>query len=444
MKGIFTFLTQYNRARNLNRFKCREDLETYQEKAVGKFLGRILPKSKYYGSYLKKHSIQDWRNFPVIDKSIMMEQFDDLNTVGIKTEEAFHVALKAEETRDFTPKINGITIGLSSGTSGNRGIFLVSKEEQMAWAGNILGKVLPTSLFFGPKQKIAFFLRANSNLYTSLNGLKIQFHFFDLFHPIEENIVQLDSFQPTVLVAPPSMLRLLAKAQEEGKLSIYPMKIVSIAEVLDPMDQEYIEEVFQQMVHQVYQCTEGFLGFTCAYGTLHLNEDILVFEKEYLDKELGKFMPILTDFQRTTQPIIRYRLNDILTEKKKPCPCGSPFTALEFIEGRCDDLFYLDAKDGDRKITVFPDFIRRAIITASQEIEEYKVVQEGPGNIHVYLQYRGNRDVAERKVQDTLYAILDKLGCELPDLSFSYQFRLEKGSKMRRVERKWKGDSLHP
>ncbi|HBI02566.1 MAG TPA: adenylate cyclase [Paenibacillaceae bacterium] len=436
MNGIIAFLTQYNHARRLNRFSNRKELEAYQKKAVEKFLKTVLPRSTFYCSYLEKHSIQEWRQFPIIDKSIMMENFDGLNTAGIKKEEAFKVALQAEKTRDFTPKIKGITIGLSSGTSGNRGLFLVSKAEQMAWAGNILGKVLPTSLFFGPKQKIAFFLRANSNLYTTLNGFKIQFHFFDLFSGLEKNVAELDEFQPTILVGPPSMLRLLARAQKEGKLSIHPIKIVSVAEVLDPMDQAYMEDVFQQRIHQIYQCTEGFLGFTCSHGTLHLNEDILIIEKDYLDESLGKFMPILTDFQRTTQPIIRYRLNDILTEKKDPCPCGSPYLALEYIEGRCDDLFYLKAKKEDKMVPVFPDFIRRAIITASENIEEYKVVQESNAKIHVYLLCEGNKNKIENQVRDNLYAILDQLECVLPELTFSYGIHLEKGAKMRRIQRK--------
>ena len=37
--------------------------------------------------------------------------------------------IKSEENRDFSPTIKGITVGLSSGTSGNRGVFLASEKE---------------------------------------------------------------------------------------------------------------------------------------------------------------------------------------------------------------------------------------------------------------------------------------------------------------------------
>src|SRR5699024_9723342 len=102
-------------------------------------------------------------------------------------------------------------------------------------------------------------------------------------------------------------------------------------------------------------------GHTCEHGTIHLNEDVVIIQKEYMDKKQGVFIPIITDFRRKTQPIIRYRLNDLLQEKQNPCTCGSPFTALEKIEGRADDLFYLRHTGNEGLRAVFPDFIRRAI-----------------------------------------------------------------------------------
>lgn len=142
-----------------------------------------------------------------------------------------------------------------------------------------------------------------------------------------------------MIAAPPSLLRRLAEAVRTGKLNVKPQRVISVAEVLDPLDREYIGQAFGQIVHQIYQCTEGFLGCTCPYGTLHLNEDLVYIEKEYVPGKDRTFVPIVTDFSRMTQPIVRYRLNDLLTESDEPCPCGSPFTAIERIEGRCDDIF---------------------------------------------------------------------------------------------------------
>jgi putative adenylate-forming enzyme len=430
-----TILKEYLRTRYRPRFQSREQLEAWQQKKVEKLWNYVLPRSPFYREYYQGFSVQEWKKLPLINKKIMMEQFDRLNTVGISQAEALQVALKAEETRDFSPKIGEITVGLSSGTSGHRGIFLVSKEERLRWAGAMLAKVLPTSLL--SKHRVAFFLRANSNLYTSVKQGKIQFKYFDLMRPVEEHLTVLTSWKPTILVAPPSMLRFLAEAQQQGDLSIHPQKIISVAEVLDPIDQQRISEVFDQVVHQVYQCTEGFLATTCPYGTLHLNEDIVIIQKDVLDPALGKFAPIVTDFSRYTQPIIRYRLDDILTEKKDPCPCGSVYLAIEQIEGRCDDMFYLPSSTSDKLIPVFPDFIRRAIIAARAPIEEYLVIQHEPNLLEISLQIKGEDLAAtQAAVTQSFQHVLQQLGCQQPELTFTPYTRKPSAVKLRRVERK--------
>jgi putative adenylate-forming enzyme len=109
------------------------------------------------------------------------------------------------------------------------------------------------------------------------------------------------------------------------------------------------------MVSEVYQCTEGVLGFSCKYGVMHLNERFIYFQKEYIDAK--RFYPIITDFSRKTQPIARYKMNDILIEKEGSCMCGSVFQAIEKIEGREDDiLLFIENK---KLIKLFPDVISR-------------------------------------------------------------------------------------
>ena len=423
-------LTKYGR-----KFKTREQLLRWQNQKVDNFLEEVLPKSKFYHDYYQGLNIKNWQNFPIINKSIMMDNFDSLNTVNIKKSEAFAIAIKAETTRNFNPTIKNNTIGLSSGTSGNRGLFIVSKKEQQIWAGTILAKALPH--FILKHQRIAFFLRANSNLYETVRKQHIQFAYFDLFNSIESHIKKLNQFQPTILIAPPSMLRLLADAKIKGELQIKPIKIISVAEVLEPLDKAYISECFTQIVHQIYQCTEGFLGSTCKYGTVHLNEDIMVIQKEYLNQNEGKFMPIITDFKRKTQPIIRYRLDDILTERKTSCPCGSVLMAIESIEGRKDDIFWLQNQENDNLIPIFPDFIRRAIIMSSEYIIEYQVIQKDIDLIEVYLKVSVKlQESIEDKVNQSLGYLFKRFHCKIPSISYKeYEVRTKHYQKLRRIQR---------
>jgi putative adenylate-forming enzyme len=434
MKRTLTILQHYLQTKYFRKFKSREQLLTWQNQQVQNFLKAILPQSQFYQQYYQGLDLQDWQNFPIIDKAKMMENFDQLNTVKILASEAFKIAFEAEKTRDFSYNLSGYTVGLSTGTSGNRGLFLVSSQEQWIWAGTILAKLLPNFILF--PEKIAFFLRANSQLYETVKSRRLQFQFFDLLEPITNHIQQLNDYQPTILVAPASLLRLLAESQEQGILNISPKKIVSVAEVLDLLDKNYISKVFNQVIHQVYQCTEGFLGYTCEYGILHLNEDIVAIQKDYLDEDKSRFMPIITDFRRTTQPIIRYRLNDILVERKTPCQCGSVLMAIEQIEGRQDDIFYLPYQSNNGEwVTIFPDFIRRAIVMVSDDIEDYQVMQLSLNQIEVALKVKNTeKDLIQEDVMKSLKSLFETLDCHIPEIVFIDQFpSIPTGQKRRRV-----------
>jgi putative adenylate-forming enzyme len=282
-----------------------------------------LSASPFYSSYV--NSKAKLKDYPQIDKSIFMDNFDEINTRGIELMEATRVVLKAEKNRDFSPEINHLTVGLSTGTSGNKGVFLASQKERAIWVATILNRVIGWSL---KKRKVAFFLRANSNLYESVGSSILSFNYFDILEPIESHIHRLNTLQPNIIVAQPSLLCLLSKSRFNNTLNINPTKIISVAEVLTPSDKKYIEDAFNQRIHQVYQCTEGFLAFTCKKGTLHMNEDFIHIEKHYIDHE--RFNPIITDLIRGTQPVIRYLLNDILIQGDK-CDCGSNLMTLKLM-----------------------------------------------------------------------------------------------------------------
>ncbi|MFC3798984.1 F390 synthetase-related protein [Cohnella sp. GCM10012308] len=440
MKRAASFIRHYLLARRgARRWQDRIAFDSWREERVQSHVARVRRASPFYRELWEGVADADWRAFPEIDKTAMMAGFDRLNTVGITKQEAFAVAEAAERSRDFTPALGGITVGLSSGTSGNRGLFLVSPEEQAAWAGTVLGKLLPVSLL--SRFKIAFFLRANSNLYASVGGRRLKFGFYDLLDPIDANLQRLRAERPDLIAAPPSMLRMLADAALSGSLEgVRPRRIIAAAEVLDPLDRAVIERAFGQTLHQVYQCTEGFLGCTCAHGTLHLNEDLVYIEKAYVPGKPGTFVPVVTDFSRRTQPIVRYRLNDLLVERTVPCPCGSPFTAIERIEGRCDDIFYASAfQPGAAPIPVYPDFVTRAIIGASSEIEQYRAVQTAPDRWTVELDLRDDdmRQAAESRIRQAVEALCERLCCIAPALSFTSYARMPGDRKLRRVERRY-------
>lgn len=427
---MHAILKHYLSSKYFRKFKNRTDFEIWQHLQVVDHIKKVVPHSTFYSQLFQGLDSKNWRNFPIIDKKIMMEQFDDLNTVGIKKEAAFRLAMEAERTRQFFPKIGTISLALSSGTSGNRGLFLISPEEQAEWAGAIMAKALPKSIL--SKENIALFMRTNNNLYEGVRTSNIQFQFYNLLLPLETHLEQLNRNPPTILAAPPSLLRLLCQHIPQGRLRITPNKIIALGEVLDPVDEIFIQETFKQKVHQIYQCDEGLLGTTCSFGTMHLNEDVVAVQKEFIDKDAGKFIPVITDFRKKSQPIIRYRLNDILTERRNACPCGSCFIAIEKVERRRDDVFYLPSLIHPNEfIPVFSDHIRAAVIDASNEIEEFFVAQRDANCMEISVKTKSIWCL-EELIRTSLQQLCLKLQCKLPYIHFS-SFEENKGEKKPRV-----------
>ena len=409
----------------------RKKLETFQKKKIRKHLKYVTENSKFYSEYKGK----ELSEFPLTDKKIMMDNFDNMNTVGINKEKAYEIAINSEKSRDFKMKYNNIVVGLSSGTSGNRGLFIASDFERAKWAGIILAKLLPKVIF--KKQKIALFLRADSELYNTVKSKVLKFKFFDMILDFEENIKELNKYKPDVLIAPASILKLLAL--NIGKLEISPIKIFSCAEVLSDEDKKIITEKFKIPIHEIYQATEGFIGYSDKNGNfIKINEDILFIEKEYIDDENKRFIPIITDFERKSQPIIRYRLNDIWIENKAE---NGVFLMLDKIEGREDDIFLFHGEE-NRDIRIFPDFIRRVVMLSGEEILEYRVFQKDRFNINVsyILKDKSDNNAVEKKIMNGLYDLLYEnrvAEVEKININFVEYINESKLNKSRRIKREF-------
>jgi putative adenylate-forming enzyme len=375
----------FARARWGFRFADRDALLRYQERRLGRFLRETLPRAPFYRTYAG----QPLAALPIVDKAAVLADFAAFNTRGVTLERALAVALEAERSRDFRPTLDGLTVGLSSGTSGTRGVFLVSPGERARWAGTLLARLLSRDSLRRlldprrPPLRVAFFLRANSNLYQTVGSRRLDFAFHDLLEPLDRHLERLSARPPDILVAPPTVLHRLAEARQEGALRIAPRQVISVAEVLEADDARAALAAFGEPVQQVYQCTEGFLGASCAAGRIHLNEELVHVEPEWLDAEHRRFQPIVTDFSRTAQLVVRYRLDDVLLQAEGPCPCGRPTRSLEAIEGRADDVLWLEEEAAEHQDAewrpVFPDLVRRAFAVADPEgrLKDYRVEQRG-------------------------------------------------------------------
>lgn len=427
MSDKLTILKIFVTTRWLRHFRSRRQVQRFQERMLRRHLAFVRRQSRYFAELPNITSLDQLADLPTMNKALMMEHFDDMNTVGLSKDRGLELAIRAERERDFDEMYHGIAVGLSSGTSGHRGLFVVSPTERSAWVGAVLAKLLPKGHLLN--HRIAFFLRADNQLYETINSQLIAFKYFDIYGDMGQNLRDLEAYKPTILVAPPSVLGVISTGVGMTILQRSLQKIISVAEVLEPSDEARFQKAFGlAIIHQAYQCTEGFLGFSCEHGTLHLNEDAVIIEKSYLDEQ--RFVPIVTDFRRTSQPIIRYRLNDILVERSEPCPCGSALQPVERIEGREDDIFIFKDDDG-RKVQIFADMVSRCLVYVPG-IQEYRVTQVAHDAVTIYLNHVDKN--VKRQVTAEFERLAGLKSFRMPTLSFA-AFELDLSRKLKRVER---------
>jgi len=434
-----------------NRFKSWDEdtIKGYQRKQINKLIKHANKKSKFYSTFYTDYNLTDFCNLPFINKQLFMDNFTQLNTVGLTREECINHCLEKEQSRDFSEYYKGYLVGMSTGTSGNRGIEFVSKLE------TIMMQLLVFFRFPFPKTKkihLAFILRVFSPGFGH-NGRKIRITYVSPLDTIESIVKKLNALNPNLLSGPPSVLQVLARAKKEGSLKVSPLLIISYGEVLSSNVKKIVEKDFNCSVVEVYKSSESFIALPCKDGKMHINEDTTLVE--VLDKNNEPVEPgkpgfvVVTDFIKRKTPIIRYKLNDLLTIDPEPCSCGSKFRVIKEVHGRADDIILGKKIGSDELQFILPDYIRRSIISSSESIEEYNAIQTSPENLTINLQLVANAEKPvkkeiERTIQQSLERIFSKHDSKMPELDFQYvSLKQDFDKKLRRIQRTFEEDFLN-
>lgn len=418
--GYLAAAAAFGRTRWLaSRLRSRAELEAYQAKRVRALLAHA---RRHFTQY-RDIDASSLRMLPVMDKTLLLASFAECNRAGITLESVRSTLARGQE------QIAGHVVGQSTGTSGNRGYYVITEAERYAWLGTLLAKALPDALW--RRHRVALALPGLSRLYRSASsGSRVSLAYFDLAQAMDAWLEAFTAFDADTIVAPPKILRRLA---ELGRLRA--THIFSGAEVLDPLDREIIEHHARAPVREIYMATEGLFGVSCAHGTLHLAEDVVHFEWQRPSGDSSLLTPLVTDFARRAQAMIRYRLNDLLALRAEPCPCGSILQPVARVEGRQDDVFWLQTAAGAWRM-VTPDVIRNAIVDASPAVRDFRAVQTAHDRIEVALPSDLPAAVEERVLR-ALRSRLDGLMVSPVELVVGHTIDLPMDRKLRRVRRAW-------
>jgi len=367
----------------------RAQLQAHQARALQQLRDHAYAHSLFYRRFHAGMSDRPLHQLPVLTKATLMEHFDELVTdpsVHLAEVEAHLAALAGNE------RFRGrYWVAATSGTTGRRGIFLWDLDEWVTvlasynrsfdWAGSRAGlrrrvkmAVVSSTTPWHQSARVGATVRS-----PWVQTLRI-----DSGDPVEGIVQRLDRFQPQLLVAYASMLRLLASEQLAGRLAIAPEFIFSASEVLTGETRRRAEQAWGRPPFNVYAATEtaGIASECQLHAGLHLFEDLVI--TEMVDGDNQPVPPgvpsdkvLVTVLFGRSQPLIRYEMSDSVTPSDRVrCPCGRPFALIEGIQGREEEALRLPGVSGGQ-VTVQPAVFHGVMDTVPAE--GWQLVQEPNG-----------------------------------------------------------------
>jgi phenylacetate-coenzyme A ligase PaaK-like adenylate-forming protein len=294
------------------------------------------------------------RDLPVTRKPELMAEFDDWLTIRSLPLDRARDHLR--DARKVGMPIDDVAVFRTSGTSGEPAVIVISSSfveysygismarfDRRQWKlSQEVRKVGVKVTLTGGNGHFAGigFERLMNHLHPGLAG---RWTFIEAEQPIGRIVERLNAI-PKIswILTYPSMLTILAKEKEAGRLQAEPMLFRVGGETLTQGLRERVRRAFPSLrygIVDVYACTECLVpSFECSHGRHHVNEDWVILEavdaamRPVPDGTLSASV-LLTVLANEVQPIIRYDLGDCLRFYTDPCPCGSPFRSFQ-VEGR--------------------------------------------------------------------------------------------------------------
>lgn len=345
-----------------NTVKTREQIKNLQNKKLKKLLEYAYENSKYYRRTFEEAGITREQisslpisSFPTIDKALFMEHFDDLVTTHDLKQDDIR-RFDEEETVDQRKFKNKYHVVHSSGSTGKPGYFVYDEE---AWKQMLLGIIraafwnmtMPEILKLLFKRPRIVYIAATDGRYGGamavsggIKGVHANQLFLDISTPLAEWIDNIHKFKPNMIIGYPSAIKILGELVEKKEIQIKVSRVISCGEPLSANLRHYMEKTFNADVVNIYGASESLaLGVETSHGEgMYLFDDM-----NYIEVEDGTMY--LTSLYNFVQPLIRYRISDKLKLKDADEKSSYPFTKVENLLGRNEDLMWFQDGDGNRE-----------------------------------------------------------------------------------------------
>ncbi len=338
---------------------------------------------------ISEHSIfEDIKKFPVLTRSILKKNFDQLYKFRDKT-----------HFKNF-----------SGGSTGEPVSFYQDKEFSDwslaltllfdEWAGLEIGN--KKIKLWGSQRDI---LKGCQGFKAKLKEILFQVKILDSFKmgtkEMERYLQVIDQWQPKLILAySNSIYELSLFIKHRQKKVCSSVNVITSAGILTDQMRDVIGDVFGGSVFNSYGTREvGGVACSCDCGdALHVN--MFNHYLEILDKDLnptrkGKIGNIyITTLNNKTMPLIRYKIGDLAIPADGFCSCGRGWPLIQKVIGRETDVF---RKENGEIIAgeFFIHFI--GVVFNKSLIEKFQVVQEDFDKIKIKIVTRKRREFKQHQ-----------------------------------------------
>ncbi|MBW2495774.1 MAG: phenylacetate--CoA ligase family protein [Deltaproteobacteria bacterium] len=258
---------------------------------------------------------------------------------------------------------------------------------------------------------------------------------FSIYHMSPENlsayIDPIHDLPASYVEGYPSALHIVSRAMIEANRCLPEGRLKAIftsSESLLSHQRAAIETAFAAPVRDHYAATEHVVSMTaCAENRLHVDMEFGIVEVEPREEteEWVRGPLVVTGLGRPAAPMIRYRIGDVGTRSKRPCPCGRPGDVFLDIDGRIED--YIVTPDG--RLVGRMDHVFKG----RYDIAEAQIVQDEIDALRV-LVVPAN-DWKEGSAQGLERALHDRLGMRMRvEIQLTDQIEREPNGKLRAVK----------
>ena len=412
----------------------RQQLESYQAKALQELRQYAYERSPFYQKFHKGLTGLPLHKLPVLTKALMMEHFDEL-----VTDRTLHL----EDVRAFASQggpgqryRNHYYVNATSGSSGHPGFFLFDETE---WS-QVLASFARSQEWSGVRinlthrQKMATVASISPWHMSSQVAATVKSWWrpslrLPASQPLSRTVDELNAWQPEVLIAYASMSGILAEEQLARRLQIKPQVVYAASEVLTPQTVKRVKEAWGIEPFNQYVATEtaSIAAEHESCRRMHFFEDLVITEvvdEQYRPVPPGQYgakILVTTLFSRT-QPLIRYEINDSVRVSVELHDCGLPFAVLESIQGRVEDSLTLPAVSGG-EVLIRPLVINR--IMDIIPVSGWQVIEQKDNGLVVLL--TGARDgLMDGALVDQIRNSLAQEGARVPYIRIQHVAEIPK------------------